>query len=363
MSDQPLLPQSLPRPHKKRVLPVELPPLPMTVIGWQGISCVLPPEWNLTSFSMERENGYIRADAPGDAAVTVQIRWQDAAETDRRIGTLYDVFAPRMRKLFKRPPPEQKPPDLRKLLEKVLKDSDRSAKKAGTSFESSTRSEKIEGDELERTAIPFSWTGGGRGQGKIWHCSECNRVVVAQVIGISRDASQVQSVAAGLFATLHDHSKDSLDLWALYDLQLKVPETFRLHQQQVMSGHLRLVFLRGGEMIVVDRWGLASMTLKRFKPEEWLAANVTVKLKAMKRCAVPLQTGHEAIVYSGGLSLVDRLKVFRSARGLARPLAVRFEGGVWVCEEQNRIYSVQTLTSRKTTDLWNMVANTVMCCK
>ncbi len=363
MTDQPLLPQSLPRPHKKQGLPVELPALPMTVIGWQGIRCVLPPEWNLTSFSMERENGYIRADAPGDTALTVQIRWQDASDTERKIGTLYDVFAPKVRKLFNRPAPEQKPPDLRRLLDKVLKDAAKSAKKAGAGFESSTRPEKLEGDDLERTAIPFSWLGGGRGQGKIWHCTKCNRVVVAQVIGIARDGGQVQSVAAGLFATLRDHSADTLDLWALYDLQVKVPVTFRLHQQQVMSGHLRLVFLRGGEMIVIDRWGLASMTLKKFKLEEWLAANVTVKLKSMEQAKVILQSGHEAKVFSGRLSLTDRLKVFRSARGLARPLAVRFEGGVWLCENENRIYTVQALTSRKTTDLWKLVADTVMCCQ
>ncbi len=358
-----MLAQSLPRPHKKRTLLNELPPLPMTVIGWQGIRCVLPPEWNLTSFSMEREAGYIRADAPGDAAVTVQIRWQDAAETDRKVGTLYDVFAPKVRKLLGRPAPQQKPPDLRRLLNKVLKDAGKSAKKAGTSFESSTRPEKVEGDELERTAIPFSWVGGGRGQGKIWHCTKCNRVVVAQVIGIARDGGQVQSVAAGLFATLRDHSDDSLDLWALYDLQVKIPETFKLHQQQVMSGHLRLVFIRGGEMIVIDRWGLASMTLKKFKLEEWLATNVTVRLKSMDASVLTLQSGHEAHYYTGRLNLMDRFKVFRSARGLARPLAVRFEGGVWLCEDQNRIYSVQALTSRKTTGLWKMVADSVICCQ
>ena len=31
-----------------------------TVIGWQGVRCMLPPEWNVSGLSMDRDNGSLR---------------------------------------------------------------------------------------------------------------------------------------------------------------------------------------------------------------------------------------------------------------------------------------------------------------
>ena len=39
---------------------------------------------------------------------------------------------------------------------------------------------------------------------------------------------------------------------------------FRLEEQKLLSGHLHLEWARGGERIVLDRWGLANMLLKKF---------------------------------------------------------------------------------------------------
>ena len=50
-----------------------------TVIGWQGMRCVLPPGWNVTGFSLDRDSGYLRVDAPGSGMLAVQIRWTNAA--------------------------------------------------------------------------------------------------------------------------------------------------------------------------------------------------------------------------------------------------------------------------------------------
>jgi len=59
----------------------------------------------------------------------------------------------------------------------------------------------------------FSWSGLGRGQGKIWHCSKCRRIVIAQVIGMAKDGNAMAAVASQLFSSLHDHSETGYDLW------------------------------------------------------------------------------------------------------------------------------------------------------
>src|SRR5262249_32216013 len=54
-----------------------------TVVGWQGIRCVLPPDWNVTRFSMDRDNGSLGIDSPGNGTMTVQIRWSNAASQNK----------------------------------------------------------------------------------------------------------------------------------------------------------------------------------------------------------------------------------------------------------------------------------------
>src|SRR5262249_45059025 len=145
----------------------------------------LPPEWNVTGFSMERDSGYLRVDSPGSGTMTVQIRWTNAAKPDEGPTTGYTLLAPHVRKLFRRPPPPIPKPDLKSSLEKMLKETEKQAKKAKTAFESSIKSERTEGENDERAAMNFSWSGVGRGQGKIWYCETCHRIVIAQVVGMA----------------------------------------------------------------------------------------------------------------------------------------------------------------------------------
>src|SRR5438552_18821835 len=92
-----------------------------TVVGWQGIRCELPPDWNVTGLSMERESGYLRIDSPGGGTMTVQIRWTNAAASQQG-KTLYHLLAPHVRKLLRQPEPVVPKPDLKANLEKVLED-------------------------------------------------------------------------------------------------------------------------------------------------------------------------------------------------------------------------------------------------
>jgi hypothetical protein len=330
-----------------------------TVIGWQGIRCTLPPEWNLTGFSMDRDNGYLRIDGPQTGSMSVQIRWQDAVKPPEPRLSLYYLLAERWRVWRKLPALPAPKPDLKANLDKILKETAKQAKKNKASFDSTVKPERTEGEQGERTAMSFSWTGIGRGQGKIWYCSVCRRIVVAQVLGTQKQ-SALANVAAQLFATLHDHGVDGYDLWALYDLEMEVPTDFRLDEQKLLSGHLQLTFGRNGERIVVDRWGLANMTLKRFKVDEWFRNNAGVNLKRLTSHEDETR-GHPVTRFEGSLSLFDRLKMLREARGALRRFATRYEGGAWNCPESNKIYSVQVYSNRRTIGLWSELVRRCRC--
>lgn len=334
-----------------------------TAIGWQGIRCILPPEWNLTGFSMDRDNGYLRVDAPPGSDLSVQIRWQNASQPQEARLTLYTLLMTQWRKWRKLPSPPVPKPNIKANLEKILKETAKQARKAKSAFESSIKSERTEGPEGERSAINFSWMGGGRGQGKIWYCSVCHRIVVAQVVGMARDQAAMAAVASQLFASLHDHDVEGYDLWALYDLQMWTPSDFRLEDQKLLSGHLQLTFGRSGEKIVMDRWGLANMTLKKFKLEEWFRNNAGTNLKRLTRTVEEAETieRHPITRYSGALSLLDRVRMLREARGSLRRFATRYEGGVWECPESNKIFSVQVYHNRRTVGLWEEIVKRCLC--
>lgn len=332
-----------------------------TVIGWQGMRCLLPPDWNVTGFSMSREEGYLRVDAPGNSTLTVQIRWFNAARGGQGSQTLSQMLAPGLRRLLRRPEPPQERPNLRTDLESLLKETAKQSRRERAAFESTVRPEKTEGADGERTAIGYSWSGAGRGQGKIWHCRACNRVVVAQVLGLQKDQSAIAKVASELFSTLQDHAEDGYDRWALYDLQLDVPESFRLDSQKLLSGYLRLVFARGAERIFVDRWGLANMARKRFTLQEWFANHAAFpRIRSAVSAGIEINA-HQALHYVRPFGMMDRLSALREARGVLRRFPVRYEGGAWECEESNRIYAVQVLSGRDSADLWKDVVRRCVC--
>ncbi len=332
-----------------------------TVIGWQGMRCLLPPEWNVAGFSMDRDNGYLRVDAPGSGSMTVQLRWFNAAKPAKTQASLYYVLAPRFRKLLKRPEPEIPAPDLKANLDKLFKENAKQARKGKAAFDSSVKPERVEGEQDERAAMNFSWSGQGRGQGKIWYCKTCHRVVIAQVVGLNKDQAAMQTVASQLFASLQCHATDGYDRWALYDFQMDVPEDFRLEAQKLLSGYLHLTFGRGGEKIVLDRWGLANMTRKKFTLDAWFANNALVKVQNLAQTETRSALGHAVSHYAGGLSLAGRMRVLRESKASLRRFPSQYEGGVWECEAENKIYALQVVHNAKTRGLWAEVLARCLC--
>ena len=296
---------------------------------------------------MDRADGYLKVDSPG--SMFVQVKWSDPDAQNRN--TIFDLAA-RATQFFKKnadaPKKLYKTPELRNTLEAFLKQTSKQAKKGKIAFESKIKPETKEAGG-ERTALHFSWTGGGSGQGKIWHCQSCNRVVIAQVVGQGRD--NIADVAAQLFASLRDHGQGGWEVWALYDLVAGIPDTFSLKEQKLMSGYLRLDFERfGGERIRIERWGLASISRKKFTLAEWFHEACDLGRQKANDSVEVIQ-GHSSVEAKGRLrGIIAWTKALRDAAFTFRP-ATRYEGACWECPETNKIYAVQVWHNARTEGL------------
>lgn len=304
-----------------------------TLIGWDGIRFSLPPEWNLTGIPADRYSGYLKVDSPG--TMFVQVKWTDPNFV--RVRNMADLVV-RAWKRYRKPALSATPPDIRANLDAFLKETGRQARKAKLSFDSKVRPETREAGG-QRTAISFSWSGAGQGQGKIWHCAGCGRVVIAQVVGQARD--NVAAVASELFSDFEDHAEDGWNTWAFYDLVSAVPARFALQQRNLMSGQLTLEFVgKGGQNIRIERWGLANVTRRKFTVVEWLTH---VCGAGNERAEVSEATvrGHEGARATGRIrGIVEQARALRDAITTLKP-ANRYAAACWVCPETNKTFAIQ----------------------
>jgi hypothetical protein len=327
---------------------------PPTLIGWQGVRFTLPPDWNMTGFSTDRDDGYLKVDSPG--TMFVQVKWSDPRF--KRPSNFGEWAFRKWQKSRKKTEVSSKTPDLRVILENFLKQTEKQSKKARSSFDSKIRPETTEANG-ERTAFNFSWSGGGQGQGKIWYCKACGRVVVAQVVGTAKD--NIANVASQMLGSIGCHGENGWETWALYDLVAGIPSDFMLKSQQLMSGYLKLEFSRrGGERISVERWGLANVSLKKFTLSEWFRKTCNLGSYKLEETESAVQD-HEAIRASGRIRSPFLLaSALRDAIGTLRP-ATRYDGCCWECPETNKLYAVQVWHNVKTEGLLEEVAARCEC--
>ena len=330
------------------------PEAPLTLIGWQGVRFLLPPEWNLTGFSLDRANGYLKVDSP--TSMFAQVKWTDPRFTRAKSGL---DWAWRAWKTWRGTGSAlSDDQDLRATLDAFMKETAKAARKARATFEYKVKPDTEELDG-ERRAHNFSWTGNGQGQGKIWHCRRCGRVVIAQVVGQVRDP--IQAVASVMFSEMRDHGDDGWETWALFDLVAGIPDDFALKAQKLMSSYLRLEFERsGGERIVIERWGLADVALRRFSLGGGFEETCPVRRHG-GRVAISDVNGHSAATTSGSVKSPSAwAKALAEAAATKNP-AVKYEAAAWSCPETNKIYAVQVWRGKRTTGLMDEVVARCEC--
>jgi len=287
-----------------------------TMVGWQGVSVRVPEEWSPVSVSGEGEAGYLRIASPDTRSL--EIKWE---ETKGSVSV----------------------PDA---LERYFKKLKRTAKKTRHDLRIRERPKHLGSLRPPNQApISYSWEADRRALGVIWHCGECRRLVIAELVGMLEDDL---SLAAEILKSIHEHGEGGWNTWGLYGLAVDVPAEFRIESQQLTTGYLKLTFRHRAQMLVVERWGLANVVLKggssEASPERawrWFAAREAARLSRYRYRANELAwRGHRVSCLEGRERLLPGIaRAVQSLTRLSLP-ALQFRGYVWECPETNKILAL-----------------------
>jgi len=158
----------------------------------------------------------------------------------------------------------------------------------------------------------------------------------------------VSAVASFVLPSVTDHIEGGWRRWAMYDLRTDVPGGYRLDKHKLMAGYLQLQFRRGANQLIVERWGLANVALKNTTLAEWFGRRMRNDLTGFSYRIEELpeepETAIQALGRRSGI-----LGVYRTIGDLSkfRVPALRLDAYAWVCEESNKIYSVQSMHTRR----------------
>ncbi|MGC4047045.1 MAG: hypothetical protein QM758_24890 [Armatimonas sp.] len=308
--------------------------MPQKQIGWQGMTLEVPEGWEVTGFSGDYKEGYLRID-DGESQ-SCELKW---GSWDKR---------------------EKKEPDVEVRAESYLGTLERTAKKKKQSLTGKLTTPPKGAVRPERLITGFAFTGENRAAGISLYCKESHRVLIAQVQGATA------KIAEAVLASIE--VRDAVEgwrRWALYDLCCDVPSDFLLSTQQVMNVYMMLSFARGCERLTIEQWGVADVARKDSYLDIWMSMNTKGELGLMKVDANEVEGGvhgHDAIHFEGrpqiGLPLWNALK--ESLRQFKAP-ALRFMAYAWECPEGNKLYLVQHTRTRKAADLAEVAAKRVYC--
>ncbi|MHB1001836.1 MAG: hypothetical protein ACYC27_21560 [Armatimonadota bacterium] len=290
--------------------------------GWQGIVADVPEDWCLTTVSGDDKTGYFRIDST--STLLLETKWS------KSVGKV----------------------DLHAKLEAYLEDLKKKAKKKKQSFEYKIKSKDAE-------SLNFTWRSDRKAQGRLWKCDQCNRIMIAQLSGAPGD--DIANMASLIMPTYKDHSDDGWRIWGLYGLEAEVPPDYILEKHKLMSGYIQLIFRKQNDKIIIERWGLANTVLRNNPLRDWYMERAIYDLKAYKfKMENILFEEEQGLQITGNRSSIK--EHFKSLHELAmfKKPSHKLDGYVWLCEETNKIFSIQTMHSKKENRI-NEILERIVC--
>jgi hypothetical protein len=300
-----------------------------TTVGWQGVSVRVPEEWSPVSVSGEGETGYLRVASPDTRSL--EIKWE---ETKGAV-SVPDALARYFKKLA------------------------RTAKKSRHVLTIKERPKQLGSLRPQNQApISYSWEADRRALGVIWHCGDCRRLVIAELVGAADDDL---SLARTILKSIAEHGRDGWNTWGLYGLVIAVPAEYRIESQQLTTGYLKLAFRHRAQALVVERWGLANVVLKEVSAARWFTVREAQRLSRFRYREDEIEVrGHCVTRLEGGDRLLPAAaRTIQSIARLSLP-ALRFHGYVWDCPDSNKIFAI-TGQARKGGDVTRQVFERFVC--
>lgn len=298
------------------------------VIGWQGLSVVVPEDWTVGAVEGDHREGYLRVDGPDFPRL--EVRWSEAGKTD-----------------------------LDKTVQRYLQQLTRTKSQVPVETDDQTRfisRRKVGKDQIR----PFLWRGENAGYGVGWIC-KCGRLVLAQVLG-DRDEPGLEALAVEILSHLEDHARQGWNLWSLYDLSTELPEGFQLTKTQLRAGLTELTFDRKPERVVTARWGMAETALRGTTLRSWAVTRLWKALRNFRPNSEEFSfRGHEGLRITGEAAAPLGMAVRLGKHLVQQSHADQLVGYVWHCAPSNRIYVVYGMVDVTHRDLLDQIRDRTIC--
>ena len=279
--------------------------------GWYGISLEIPADWNPGKLGGDARSGSSRLD--DSEIVRLEIEWKEAGGDDR-VGLIVDRYVEGLAK---------------------------NAQKQNTRLRVD-RTADCPGLELGhmRSAEYFVWESGFRVHTLACYSAPSDRLLFLRAMG--RPSEDLAGVLPRLFNSLRDVPATDPQPWALYDLAFASPPGYELDHYELKSGHIRLRFRRGSNLLQIDRLSLAKTLLNQRTLQDWYREFFRKDLRHLDYQAEDAEIdGHEGLVVSG--------RPKSRWRGLLLPLPfwnprprLHVACRAWLCPESNKIFVAHT---------------------
>ncbi|MDO8683046.1 MAG: hypothetical protein Q7N50_06160 [Armatimonadota bacterium] len=290
-----------------------------------------PPDWNLVAVSGDENKGYFRVDSPTSAAV--EVRWSIL----------------------------QKPPDnLNARAEEYLETLRKAARKRKISFSAKVKSRKPTPAEenFGGGSVGFTWRSDKNAYGRLLYCGYCKRLVIGQVV--SDSGRDISGLSTSILSSICEHEEPGWNVWAMYDLQVSVPDKLKLRRHTLMSSFVELEFASRKDKLVIQRWGLAANTLlKKQSLEEWADKVYMPGIAGYKTSRTSEDDAHKSLMFTGKRGVKTTLLSLPMGL-MGKPLPRNIRGHAWFCEESNKIYAVRHYHTGES-DLARIIKEKIAC--
>ncbi len=296
--------------------------------GWQGLSAETPADWELVGIPKTHDaaEGYLRLDDADQPRF--ELKWNSHPQRKFDIEKTLDDYLSGIRKTYEK---QIGPIEIRKDQPLIPSNGPDAA------FHD------------HREVRFFAWRGELRAYGAIWRCTQCQRVVMAQVIGPSGGGA-TRREAVRVLSSIRDHPTSSTNLWTAYGLEMDVPRRFRLDKLQLLNGYILFSFTDGSARIAVERYGLADQHMKGEDIDSWFRRTYAKHLRGTT-LALDKDDLHEGAVRIWDVSLLKDWQAYM------RP--VQTAGHVWRDASANRLFVVRATGKRDLRAVTRRIAESI----
>jgi len=287
-------------------------------IGWNGFLLKVPEEIYLTRQGGDAKRGSLSLESEG---YMIEIKWE---------------------------PIPKEPEPLETIVESLIKQVEKSVKKANQNLEvRERRKSRIR----NHAAIYLHLKSALEERYYVWYCEESDRIIISRFVCKTFDEKS-RNLMKQFLSTIKCHS-DEKNIWALMKVRFESPQSFLLKEAEIKVGKMRIIleenkvlkFRMMTRRIIVEYFSAANLVFKdTYKdPEKWFEKNYLSDLKKiLRKGRIKFETSRKKKLENHKV-IIKRAE--KSTYGFSSASKNLFSTAIWYCPEMNRMYSVTVASS------------------